>query len=181
MRRITTTAAIVIAALGILAATSCGDSGGDTGELEAELEQLTTQLTGLRSRLDYHEESIQRSQMLSAMLSLQSEDLDGLASDLQTASEIDPEWYLRAERMLEAMQATVWPDEFKERTHPMEHGLYDLLTTLAQGDIATSAQTAATIQESWHALEHELYLYIGGELEHEHDENGNDIAPSAAP
>jgi len=169
MRRAVKALVIGMTAFGVSAVAACGDGGGDTEELQAQLDTISTQLTGMQSRLDYYDESIQRALALNSMTAAYTEDLDGLEAEMLSASAIDPAWSLRAERVLRTMQATVWPDEIQERAHGMEEALNETVTALLVEDLPAAQEHMTTARDLWHEVEHDVYIFgAGPEAEHGH-------------
>ena len=154
-----------------------------SGDVQAQLDEINTQLEGIRSRLDFHDESIQQAKMLGALNTFHAEDLHGLDEEMQAASEVGAEWSARAERMLQAAQSVEWPDELQDRAHGVEDTLDAIIDALAEGDLATAKGLVTEAHEGWHEVEHDAYHIVAGPQEHGHEHPHEDETetPTAAP
>lgn len=151
-------------------------------DLQAVVDDLRTQLEGVKSRLDFHDDQIQRSAMLGAMTTLHVEALHDLDDTLQSASEVPAGSADSTERMLRAMQLAVWPDDMQERTHGLEDVLDGLMDALRADNLSVAKEHATEAHEMWHDVESEIYGIIGGsQPAHEHGEDGSHATPVPTP
>jgi hypothetical protein len=152
-----------------------------SGDVQAQLDEINTQLEGIRSRLDFHDTSIQQAKMLGALNTFHAEDLHGLDEEMQAASEVGAEWSARAERMLQAAQSVEWPDELQDVAHAAEDALNGVIVALAEGDLATAKGLVTEAHDQWHEVEHDAYHIVAGPQEHGHEHPHEEETEAASP
>ena len=84
---------------------------------------------------DNSTERIDRLEVLAAMETMRLEELHALDEDSQEASEIEEGWSGRAERMLQVVKGTTWPEDFQEGGDALEAELQALNDALAEEDL----------------------------------------------
>ena len=186
MFRISASAALLLVVLLALACGGSDDNSGDgtgndaqDGDIQSQIDNLRTQFSGQQSRIEFHDDRAVRSEMLTAMLTLYVEDLDGFVEEINSASEIPAGAADKAERMRRAVQLVFWGEQFQERATNLIGNLDSLWDAIFVDNLELAQESASNARELWHEMEAEIYLEIGGPRpDHEHNPDGSHESPA---
>jgi hypothetical protein len=150
--------AFALAAVGFFAAgaVACSDDDDDAGAQDSST-----------TRID-------RLEVLAAISAMRADELHALDEDSQEADEIEEGWSGRAERMLQVVKGTTWPQAFVEDGGALQAELQALSDAIEAEDLEGVKEHSAAAHEVWHELEHDAYAFIGGEEHSEEEEGGED-------
>jgi hypothetical protein len=151
-------AAVALVAL-LLAA--CGDDDDDDGGGSADIQ----------ASLDRIEESLQRTQLTTAMTTYRAEGLHELDGEVVDASEIGAGWSGTLDRLHAVTMGTDWPDDMTEMAATLGSELALAIEAIDADDLAATKEHVGLAHAAWHNLEHDAYAAIGGEVSNDgHDD-----------
>lgn len=153
--------AIAVLAIVILALSmACGDTsrGTNIAQLENQIQQAEAIST--------------KAQVLGVLNLGDRSAFHAVDVDLQTASQINPQYQGTARKMRQAVAGTTWPTELQERAQILLVSLEEFQAALERADLAASKVSASKTHESYHDLSELAWPYVAGEAQPagEHDE-----------
>jgi hypothetical protein len=155
---------VPVLAIAILVAVVASACGRDDGDIGSRVEASEEQLHDLQDQLEHLSESVEKTQVATAMNTVRSVPLHDMDVALQTASEI-PEDVSESQirRARQAVQAVTWPEELREDAEAVLQAFQEFEDAVARGDLAASKAAATKAHDTWHDFEGPATEFMTGE------------------
>ncbi len=157
--------------------------GGTTAACTTNTDDLETQVADLTSQLSALNETVQHTQVLAALDTLDTAGLHDIDEGTNELNEIPGGAAGGVDRALLAVASTEWPDELSAQADEMQSVLERLAEALATEDIATIAPIATEAHDTQHDFSTEArnLLKESAGLPVEEHEEGGEATPTAVP
>lgn len=147
---------IILGMVFLLAAIAAACS--DTSDLE---DRIATLEASLQEQVQSLNEGTQRVAILTALDTLQAQELHMLEEDIRLRGEVQPGAAGRVEAAMLTVAATDWPDELQVMADDLKAKLQALADAFDMGDVAAIKPVATAAHDAWHDLDREARAYLG--------------------